>query len=66
MDRELYTMTITCPNCGENVQILIDAEDDGDTYIEDCQVCCSPINITVTIDEREQLMVQAHSDDEVW
>ena len=64
MDHELKTMTIVCPNCGEYIQILVNAEDEGDTYIEDCEVCCSPINITVIVDEDEELRVEVHSDDD--
>ena len=64
MDHELKTMTITCPNCGEYIEILVNAEDEGDTYIEDCEVCCSPINITVIVDEDEELRVEVHSDDD--
>ncbi len=62
MDHELKSMEIICPNCGENIRILVNAEDEGDTYIEDCEVCCSPINITVTIDEYDQLLVDVSSD----
>ncbi len=62
MDHELKSMAIICPNCGENIRILVNAEDEGDTYIEDCEVCCSPINITVLIDEYDQLSVEVSSD----
>jgi hypothetical protein len=44
--------TIQCPYCGEHIEILIDASaGDEQSYIEDCQVCCSPISIGVHIDE---------------
>ncbi|CAM3752896.1 CPXCG motif-containing cysteine-rich protein [Parendozoicomonas haliclonae] len=65
MDHELKTQVIACPNCGENIQILVNAEDEGDTYIEDCQVCCSPINITVTLDDDENIHVLVRSEDEM-
>ena len=38
---------ITCPYCGECLNILIDPSDAGQEYIEDCQVCCRPIIMQV-------------------
>jgi hypothetical protein len=41
--------TIYCPYCGEAVQIGLDPGG-GETqeYIEDCQVCCRPMQVVVT------------------
>lgn len=41
--------TVTCPHCGEEVEISLDpgggaAQD----YEEDCAVCCRPWRVTVT------------------
>ncbi len=38
---------ITCPYCGETINILIDYSDEIQEYIEDCQVCCRPISFQV-------------------
>jgi len=46
----LPSVDIQCPYCGEWIEILIDDSAGDQQYIEDCQVCCSPINITVSID----------------
>jgi transcription elongation factor Elf1 len=35
----------TCPYCGETVSILLDLSVNGQVYIEDCEVCCRPIEI---------------------
>ena len=32
-----------CPYCGEHLNVLLDPQDLGQTYTEDCQVCCQPI-----------------------
>ena len=45
---ELTESTIYCPYCGEPIHILLDPSDVGDEYIEDCQVCCRPIVMSVT------------------
>lgn len=40
-----------CPYCGESIQLLVDCSIPQQEYIEDCQVCCQPIQIVVLIDE---------------
>lgn len=40
---ELTESTIHCPYCGEPNQVLLDPSEVGQSYIEDCQVCCRPI-----------------------
>jgi len=46
---------IDCPYCGESINLLIDCSVPDQHYIEDCQVCCSPIMISVTIDADSQI-----------
>ena len=40
-----------CPYCGESIEILIDISIDSQEYIEDCSVCCRPIQVSVSINE---------------
>lgn len=61
---QLTQSTITCPYCGERLDILIDPSDLDQQYIEDCQVCCKPINFLVQMDMDETLFVIVSSDDE--
>ena len=35
-----------CPHCWEEISMIIDKSVYGDSYIEDCEVCCNPIDIT--------------------
>ena len=36
-----------CPYCFEKISMILDLSSDGtQTYIEDCEVCCRPIQIT--------------------
>ncbi|HWV15663.1 MAG TPA: CPXCG motif-containing cysteine-rich protein [Cellvibrio sp.] len=49
---QLESCAIECPYCGEVIEVLIDCSVPEQNYIEDCQVCCRPINFAVTIDER--------------
>ena len=40
-----------CPYCGELIELLIDISIDSQEYIEDCSVCCRPIQVSVLVDE---------------
>lgn len=39
-----------CPYCWEEISMLIDVSQNHQSYIEDCEVCCNPIQIHVTTD----------------
>jgi hypothetical protein len=41
---------VQCPYCGEPFETLIDLSAGSANYIEDCQVCCQPIEFTVAVD----------------
>jgi hypothetical protein len=60
----LDPVLIHCPYCGEPIEILVDASVDSQRYIEDCQVCCRPIEIAVAIDEDGELQVSATSEND--
>jgi hypothetical protein len=38
---------ITCPFCGEQVEIYIEADVTG-AFIQDCEVCCNPWRVHVS------------------
>lgn len=38
-------VTMQCPWCGESFVTFFDGSAGGQTYIEDCQVCCQPIEM---------------------
>jgi hypothetical protein len=55
---------IECPYCGERIVLLVDSSVGPQEYIEDCQVCCQPINIIITLDEDDLPQVDVRRDDE--
>jgi len=61
---ELATQVITCPYCGETIEVLIDCSVPEQHYIEDCQVCCRPINFGVSVDETGTPRVQVSDENE--
>jgi hypothetical protein len=40
---ELIEKNIDCPYCGEEFIALIDPSFGSSAYIEDCEICCRPI-----------------------
>jgi hypothetical protein len=42
---------LQCPYCGEVYGSQVDLTDPSPVYIEDCQVCCKPIEVTLDVHE---------------
>jgi transcription elongation factor Elf1 len=40
-----------CPYCGEEISMVLDTSVRRQTYVEDCEVCCRPIEITYTVED---------------
>jgi len=38
---------VACPHCGESFPLLVDTSIDEQFLVEDCSVCCRPINLTI-------------------
>lgn len=61
---EMQNHPISCPYCGEWIDIDIDCSEENHRYIEDCSVCCQPINVQVTIDFEHHVQIVATHDNE--
>lgn len=59
MNPDVVERRVRCPFCGEAISILLDASGGDQSYVEDCQVCCQPmqINFEVTASECTNLQV---------
>jgi hypothetical protein len=53
-----------CPYCGEPLTLALDPGAEGQTYVEDCQVCCRPILVQVSVDAQGELRVELRREDE--
>jgi hypothetical protein len=62
----LNEQSISCPYCGESIDVLINAEDAEQDYIEDCQVCCRPITFVITENFNGDLSVSVHDENETF
>lgn len=49
----------TCPHCGERISMLLDLSTGYQRFIEDCEVCCNPIEITYQTEEGSIVSFQA-------
>lgn len=55
-----YTVTrmddrfvVTCPYCGEDVEIYLEPDVRG-TLVQDCEVCCNPWRLRIVYDQRDR------------
>ena len=60
----LPTEHIECPYCGEPIEIIVDDTVERQQYIEDCWVCCRPINIEVDIGADSAITVRCWAENE--
>ncbi len=61
---ELLSRNISCPYCGESIELLIDDSVSAQDYFEDCSVCCRPIRVQVSVDFEGDCQVVVLRDDE--
>jgi len=55
---------IQCPYCWEQIELSIDNSIEEQQYVEDCQVCCNPISITVNIAPNGSAQVEARQEND--
>ena len=44
-------ITVHCPYCGESFETTADVSAGPSIYVEDCQICCQPIEMELRVDE---------------
>ena len=57
--------SVECPYCGECFENAIEPEDGSQDYIEDCPVCCRPVEFSIETGADRQLQsIQVRRDDD--
>lgn len=57
------TVAIHCPYCGESYETVVDPSAGSQRYVEDCAVCCKPIEVTLRVaDDGESVDVTTATD----
>lgn len=49
--RPTEIVTVQCPYCGERFDTVVDVSAGAFSYVEDCQVCCQPIELAGDVDD---------------
>ncbi|HEY6837294.1 MAG TPA: CPXCG motif-containing cysteine-rich protein [Geobacteraceae bacterium] len=49
----------TCPHCGEIISMVLDLSAGSQHYIEDCEVCCNPVEISFRVEEGSLVSFEA-------
>ncbi len=62
--RTLSEQPLNCPYCGEPVSVVVDHSIGEQEYIEDCQVCCRPMVLCISIDADGDAEVFARPENE--
>ena len=61
---EVSETPIHCPYCGESISVLVEDSLPEQSYVEDCEVCCRPIVVGVTVGLDGEVEVMVRSEDE--
>ncbi|HKZ09345.1 MAG TPA: CPXCG motif-containing cysteine-rich protein [Rhodanobacteraceae bacterium] len=56
-------VALACPYCGESIELVVDASAGDATYVEDCPVCCRPMQVYVETNGTE-ISVRVRTGDE--
>lgn len=49
----------TCPYCWERISMILDISEEESEYIEDCEVCCRPIEVRFRFSEEALVSFEA-------
>jgi hypothetical protein len=55
-DTATASCTVECPYCGESFETVLDLSAGSASYIEDCRVCCQPIEFDLQTDSAGRLV----------
>jgi transcription elongation factor Elf1 len=51
----------TCPYCSEQISMVLDTSVKKQIYIEDCEVCCHPIEVRYMVEDDEVCQFEARA-----
>jgi hypothetical protein len=47
---DMQFRSVECPYCGESFETPVDTSAGSARYVEDCQICCQPIEFSLEVD----------------
>ena len=48
-----------CPHCAQRISMVVDELSGSQSYIEDCEVCCNPIQISYDVEDGRIVSIHA-------
>lgn len=57
----MYEHFFQCPYCWEEISMLLDPSVYRQTYVEDCEVCCNPIEVTPEFSDNELVAFEVYN-----
>ncbi len=57
----MFEHIFQCPYCWEDISMLLDTSIRQQTYVEDCEVCCNPIEVTPQFQDNELISFQSEN-----
>jgi len=58
---ELVEHAFNCPYCGAPISVLLDPSVPVQSYVEDCEVCCNPMQVAYTFENNDLAVFEARS-----
>ncbi|MBQ4912895.1 CPXCG motif-containing cysteine-rich protein [Maribacter sp. MMG018] len=55
----MYEHFFQCPYCWEDISMLMDPSVPQQSYVEDCEVCCNPIEVVSSFLNNELISFEA-------
>ena len=59
MINQLLEVPVQCPYCWERFTLLVDGSIESQDYVEDCEICCRPIDFSLSVDARGSAEIEA-------
>jgi hypothetical protein len=59
---DLESVSVICPYCGESVEVDVEPLTEAQSFIEDCSVCCRPMQLEARNGEEGVEVVASRSD----
>ena len=56
----LETHPVQCPYCGESIEVDVETLNESQSFIEDCTVCCRPIQYEASLNMEGEVEVTAN------
>jgi Cysteine-rich CPXCG len=53
--------SFTCPYCWQTISMVLDVSVPEQTYVEDCEVCCQPIEVSYTAEDEAVIDFEARA-----